>query len=152
MAKLTGQQLLAVLAQVNKDTADFKELWQGYLADIPLPPDFEIKNAVRRLALQDLADGIQSYASQIGQTERKESKYPRNAKGAMNYICGTAWKILEKEHPDQKFQPTARRQRNAERDPNSPQWNGEACGNATPEERQKIMAEIIAEQKARGAQ
>jgi hypothetical protein len=146
-AKLTGQQLLAILAQVNKDAEVFKSLWQGYLLNIPLPADHEIKNAVRRLALPDLADGIVSYQSKLSQLEGKETSRPPTTKNAMNYVCGTAWTILEKENPDQKFQPTARRQRKASRDPNSPQWDGEAFGNATPEERQRIIAETIARQK-----
>jgi hypothetical protein len=145
--KLTGQQLLAILAQVNRDTEVFKDLWRGYLSSIPLPSDSEIKNAVRRLALQDLTDGIESYAAKISRAKGEEAKRVPTAKNAMDYVCGTAWKIVEQENPDQKFQPTARRQRNAARDPNSPQWDGEAFGNATPEERQRIMAETIAQQK-----
>jgi hypothetical protein len=145
--KLTAQQLLARLEQVNKDAEVFKTLWRGYLSSIPIPSDSEIKNAVRRLALQDLTDGIESYAAKISRAEGKEVKRPPTTKNAMNYVCGTAWKILEKENPDQNFQPTARRQRNAARDPNSPQWDGEGFGNATSEERQRIMAEIIAQQK-----
>jgi hypothetical protein len=145
--KLTALQLLARLEQVTKDAAVFKTIWQGYLSDIPLPPDYEIKNAVRRLVLQDLTDGIESYAAKISQIEGKEVQRPPSPKNAMNYICGTAWKILESENPDQEFHPTPRRKRNAERDPNSPQWDGEAFGNATPEERQRIMTETIAGQK-----
>jgi hypothetical protein len=147
MAKLTAQQLLARLEQTNKDAEVFKTLWRGFLSDIPLPPDFEIKVAVRRLPLEDLSDGIESYATKLGQIEGKEAKRIPTTKNAMNYVCGTAWKIVEKENPDQKFHPTARRQRNAQRDPNSLQWDGEAFGNASPEERQRIMAEIIASQK-----
>jgi hypothetical protein len=141
--KLTAQQLLARLEQVNKDAEVFKTLWQGYLADIPLPPNHETNIAVRRLALEDLTQGIESYAAKISQIEGKAP----TTKSAMNYICGTAWKILESENPDQEFHPTPRRKRNAERDPNSPQWDGEAFGNATPEERQRIMTETIAGQK-----
>jgi 5,10-methylene-tetrahydrofolate dehydrogenase/methenyl tetrahydrofolate cyclohydrolase len=116
MAKLTGQQLLAVLAQVNKDTLDFKELWQGYLGDIPLPADHEIKNAVRRLHLQDLLDGIQSYATKLSQAEDegREVNRPPTAKNVMSYICGAAWNITEKENPDKEFHPTDRRIRNAQ--------------------------------------
>jgi|HubBroStandDraft_2_1064218.scaffolds.fasta_scaffold210567_1 hypothetical protein len=110
MAKLTGKELLAALAQINKHAEDFKNLWQGYLSTIPLPPETEIKNAVRRLALQDLVDGMESYAVVIAKAENMEL----TSKDAMNYICGTAWRILEKENPDQKFHPTARRQRIAQ--------------------------------------
>jgi hypothetical protein len=147
MAKLTAQELLARLEQANKDAEVFKTLWRGFLSDIAFPPDFEIKVAVRRLPLEDLSDGIESYATKLGQIEGKEVKRTPTTKNAMNYVCGTAWKIVEKENPAQKFHPTARRIRNAERDPNSPQWDGEAFGNASPEERQRIMAEIIASQK-----
>lgn len=148
MAKLTAQQLLARLEQTNKDTEVFKTIWKGFLSDIPLPQDHEIKIAVRRLPLEDLNAGIESYAAKLA---KAESISP-TAKNAMNYICGTAWKIVEKENPDQQFHPTARRQRNAERDPNSQFWDGEAFGNASPEERQQIMAETIAKQKAKGVQ
>jgi hypothetical protein len=145
--KLTAQQLLARLEQVNKDAEVFKTIWQGFLSDIPVPPNHEIKVAVRRLALEDLTDGIESYAAKISQINGKEVKRLPTTKNAMNYICGTAWKIVEQESPDRRFHPTARRQRNAARDPNSPQWDGEAFHNTTPEERQRIMAETIAQQK-----
>jgi hypothetical protein len=136
----------------EKDAEVFKTIWQGFLSDIPLPPDFEIKVAVRRLPLEDLNEGIESYAAKISQIEGKEVKRTPTTKNAMNYVCGTAWKIVETENPNQKFHATARRQRNAQRDPNSPHWDGEAFGNATPQERQRIMAETIAKQKAKGVQ
>lgn len=113
--KLTAQQLLDKLAQTNKDAEVLKNLWQGYLPNIPLPADHEIKNAVRRLALQDLTDGIQSYATQLSKAEGKETKYSPTAKNVMSYICGSAWNIKEQENPDQKFHTTDRRQRNAEK-------------------------------------
>jgi|HubBroStandDraft_2_1064218.scaffolds.fasta_scaffold299232_2 hypothetical protein len=142
--KLTGQQLLAILAQVNKDAEDLRALWIGSFPPDLLPPqDWELKNAVRRLPLEDLAEGIKSYLVIL--SERKATP---TTMGALKYICATAWAIREKENPDHEFRPTARRQRNAARDPNSPQWDGEAFGNATPEERQRIMAETIARQKA----
>jgi hypothetical protein len=141
--KPTPEQLLAQVQQTATDAATFKALWQDYFPpDLSLPPDYEIKNAVRRLALADLVEGMTSYACKLAQIEGLPS-----TKKAMNYICGAAWKIVEQENSDQKFHPTARRIRNAERDPNSPQWDGEAFGNASPEERQRIMAEIIASQK-----
>ena len=89
---------------------------------------------------------IESYVAKLSQIEGKEA-HPPSTKNAMNYICGAAWKMLERDNPDQEFHPTARRQRNAARDPNSPQWNGEAFGAAPPEERQRIMAETIEKQK-----
>jgi len=149
MAKLTAQQLLAQIQQTATDTETFKTLWQDYFPPtLSLPPEFEIKNAVRRLALADLVEGMKSYLAKLS-----EGKTEPTPKQALNYICGTAWKIVEKENPDEKWRPTARRQRNAERDPNSNQWNGEVFGNATPAERQKIMAETIAKQKsAKGVQ
>jgi hypothetical protein len=150
--KLTTAELLAKIQQTATDAATFKALWQDYFPpDLSLPPDYEIKNAVRRLVMADLVEGMTSYASKLAQ-EGKDVKRAPSTKNAMNYICGTAWKIVEKENPSQKFHPTARRQRNAQKDPDSPQWDGEAFGNASPEERQKIMAEIIAGQKARGVQ
>jgi hypothetical protein len=97
--------------------------------------------------LADLAEGIQSYLVILSGGNAKPTP-----KKALNYICGTAWGIKEQENPDQEFHPTARRIRNAERNPDSNDWDGEAFGNATPEERQRIMAEIIARQKARGVQ
>lgn len=144
MAKPTAQQLLERIQRIKADAEVLKNLWQeSFPPELSLPPDWEIKNAVRRLSLSDLAEGIQSYLVILS-----NGKKELNSKAALNYICGTAWKIVEKENPDQKFHPTARRQRNAARDPNSPQWDGEAFGNATPEERQRIMAETIARQKA----
>jgi len=148
--KLTAQQLLERIKQIQVDADAFKAYWQtSFPPEIPLPPDYEIKNAVRRLPLDYLAEGIESYMAKLGQMEGEEVKRPPTAKNAMNYICGAAWKMLEHENPDQQFRPTARRQRNAERDPDSQQWDGEAFHNATPEERQRIMAETIAKQKAR---
>ena len=147
MAKLTAQQLIAQLKRTQEDALTFKELWLGYYPpELTLPPDHEIKNAVRRLSLADLATGIESYVAKLS-----EKTHPPTSESAMKYVCATAWKILEKENPDQEFHPTARRQRNAERDPNSPQWDAEAFEDATPEERQRIIAETIAQQKATGA-
>jgi hypothetical protein len=143
MAKLTGQQLLERIQRTKADAEVFKSLWQeSFPPELSLPADWEIKNAVRRLDLADLEEGMKSYLVRISEGTNPTTK------GAMSYICGAAWGIKEKENPDQKFHPTARRQRNAARDPNSPQWDGEAFGNATPEERQRIMAETIARQKA----
>jgi hypothetical protein len=100
--------------------------------------------------LDYLAKGIEAYASKLG---KSESHSTPNSKSALNYVCAAAWKMMEQDNPDQKFHPTARRQRNAERDPDSQHWNGEAFGNASPEERQRIMAETIARQKsAKGVQ
>jgi hypothetical protein len=150
--KLTAADVYARIKQTQEDTDAFKAYWQASLpADLPVPPDHEIKNAVRRLPLAYLAEGIESYVTKIGKTEGKEAK-PVGTKNAMNYICGAAWKMLERDNPDQEFHPTARRQRNAERDPNSPLWDGEAFGDMTPEARQRVMAETIAKQKAQGAQ
>lgn len=143
--KLTAQQLLERIQQIKIDVSAFKDYWQLSLPDLPFPPDYEINNAVRRLALDYLAEGIESYVAKLGQGNA-------STKAAMNYVCGAAWKMLERDNPSQEFHPTARRQRNAERDPNSPQWNGEAFGNATPQERQRILAETIAKQKAKGVQ
>jgi hypothetical protein len=143
--KLTAQQLLERIKQIKIDASAFKDYWQLSLPDLPLPPDYEINNAVRRLALDYLAEGIESYVAKLGQGNA-------STKAAMNYVCGAAWKMLERDNPSQEFHPTARRQRNAERDPDSPQWNGEAFGNATPQERQRILAETIAKQKAKGVQ
>jgi hypothetical protein len=146
--KLTAADLIAQMKRTQEDTLVFKAYWQdSFPPDLPLPPDHEIKNAVRRLALGDLATGIQAYLVVIA----KEKAAPTTRK-AMDYVCGTAWKITEKENPDQEFHPTARRQRNTERDPDSQHWDGQAFGDATPEERQHIMAETIATQKAKGVQ
>jgi len=148
--KLTAADVYARIKQTQEDTNAFKAYWLDSLpSDVSLPPDHEIKNAVRRLPLDYLAEGIESYMAKLGQMEGEEVKRPPTAKNAMNYICGAAWKMLEHENPDQQFRPTARRQRNAERDPDSQHWDGEAFHNATPEERQRIMAETIAKQKAR---
>lgn len=74
-------------------------------------------------------------------------RLPVNPKNAINYVCGTAWKMREGENPSEQFHPTARRQRNASRDPDSANWDGEAFHNAAPEERQKIIGEAAAKQK-----
>ena len=74
----------------------------------------------------------------------KDNPTPKNA---LNYICGTAWGIREKENPDQAFHPTARRIRNAQQDPDNKDWDGEAFHNSTLEERQRIMAKVVAKQK-----
>ncbi|MFZ0780373.1 MAG: hypothetical protein WAM86_04495 [Candidatus Sulfotelmatobacter sp.] len=151
MEKLTATQLLAKIKQTAEDAAAFKAYWQdSFPNDLPLPPEYEIKNAIRRLPLDYLAKGIEAYASKLG---KSESHSTPNSKSALNYVCAAAWKMMEQDNPDQKFHPTARRQRNAERDPDSQHWNGEAFGNASPEERQRIMAETIARQKsAKGVQ
>ena len=96
-----------------------------------------------------LAEGIESYVAKFSQIEGKEVRLPPSTKNAMNYVCGAAWKMLERDNPNQQFHPTARRQRNAERDPDSPQWNGEAFGAMSPAERQKVVAEVAARQKAK---
>ena len=79
-SKTHSTTITSSLEQVNKDAEVFKDLWQGFLSDVPLPPDSEIKVAVRRLALEDLADGIESYAAQISRAEGEEAKHPRNRK------------------------------------------------------------------------
>ena len=107
--KLTAQQLLAQLKQAQEDTAAFKDLWQELLPpDLPLPPDFEIKNAVLKLHLADLLQGIQTYVIKIG-----AEKSTPTSQNAMKYICAAAWNIKEQENPDKTFHPTPRRQRNA---------------------------------------
>jgi len=78
--------------------------------NFPCPPDYEIKNAVRRLALSDLLAGMQTCLVIISNEDAK----PTSQK-AMKCICGAAWGIKEKENPDQAFHPTDRRQRNAEK-------------------------------------
>jgi hypothetical protein len=141
--KLTAQQLLDQLQQVNKDAEVFKTLWlEAFPPELHLPPDWEIKNAVRRLAMQDLMDGINSYLVKLSKGEVNPT-----SKAALTYICAAAHNIKERENPDQEFHPTARRIRNAKRDVDSPQWDGEAFANSTPGDRQKIMAETIAKQK-----
>jgi hypothetical protein len=111
MAKPTAQQLLERIQQINADAETLKELWlESFPPGLPLPPDWEIKNAVRRLALADLLEGIYSYTVRISKGESN----PTSQK-AMKYICGAAWTITEKENPDQEFHPTARRTRNAEK-------------------------------------
>ncbi len=143
MAKNTAQQLLEQTKRIKADAEVLRTLWQeSFPPNLPPPADWELKNAVRRLALADLTEGIQSYLVLL--SDKKTNPTPKNA---LNYICATAWKIKEQENPDQNFHPTARRQRNAERDPNSYYWNGEAFGAATPKERQKIIGEAIAKQK-----
>jgi hypothetical protein len=109
--KLTAQQLLERVQQVKADAETLKELWrESFPPDLPLPPDWEIKNAVRRLALADLLEGIYSYTVRISKGESN----PTSQK-ALSYICSTGWNIKEKENPDQEFHPTARRVRNAEK-------------------------------------
>jgi hypothetical protein len=143
--KLTATQLLARIKQTAEDTAAFKAYWQdSFPPSIPPPLDHEIKNAVRRLSLGDLATGIESYVAKLS-----EKKHPPNSESAMKYVCATAWKIREQENPDTTFPQTQRRIRNAERDPDSQHWDGEAFQNAAPEERQRIMAETVAKQKAK---
>ena len=151
MEKLTATQLLAKIKQTAEDAAAFKAYWQdSFPNDLPLPPEYEIKNAIRRLPLDYLAKGIEAYASKLG---KSESPSTPNSKNALNYVCGAAWKMMEQENPDHEFHPTARRERNARRNPDSQHWDGEAFGNASPEERQRIMAETIARQKsAKGVQ
>jgi hypothetical protein len=111
MAKPTAQQLLAQLKQTQEDAEAFKDLWRDYFPpELSLPPDFEIRNAVRRLALSDLIEGMQSYLVVISKGNANST-----SQKAMKYICGAAWAIKEKENPDQGFQPTARRIRNADK-------------------------------------
>jgi hypothetical protein len=143
--KLTPADLLARIEQTSKDTEVFKNLWQDYFPpDLPFPPDWEIKNAVRRLALADLEEGMKSYLVILSDGSSKPNPTPKNV---LNYICGAAWGIREKENPDQAFHPTARRIRNAKQDPDSNEWDGEAFHNASPEERQRIIAKVVAKQK-----
>lgn len=142
-SKLTAQELLVRIAQTAKDAEVFKSLWQdAFPPELELPPDWEIKNAVRRLALADLEEGMKSYLVILS-----DGKVNPTPKKALNYICGAAWGIREKENPDQAFHPTARRIRNAKQDPDSNDWDGEAFHNASPEERQRIMAKVVAKQK-----
>ena len=109
--KLTAQQLLERIKQIKADAEVFKNLWQeSFPPELALPPDWEIKNAVRRLALADLEEGINSYLVILS-----NGKANPTPKDVLSYICGTAWGIREKENPDQEFHPTARRQRNAEK-------------------------------------
>jgi hypothetical protein len=121
--KLTAQELLAQIEQTAKDADVFKALWlDSFPPNLPLPADWEIKNALRRLALADLAEGIKSYLVILSDENAKPT-----SKNALSYICGTAWAIKEKENPDQTFHPTARRIRNAQLNPES-----EAFAKATP--------------------
>jgi hypothetical protein len=109
--KLTAQQLLERIKQIKADAEVFKSLWrESFPPELSLPPDWEIKNAVRRLALADLEEGIHSYLVIL--SSGKSNPTPKDE---LNYICGTAWGIREKENPDQTFHSTARRQRNAEK-------------------------------------
>jgi hypothetical protein len=111
MAKLTGQQLLERINQIKADAATLKSLWlASFPPDLPPPLDWELNNAVRRLALADLEEGIHSYLVHLSQGDVKPTP-----KKALSYICGTAWHIMEKEHPEQEFHPTARRIRNAKK-------------------------------------
>jgi hypothetical protein len=145
--KLTAPQLLERTKQRNIDALNLKELWlESFPPDLFPPPDWELKNAVRYLALEDLEQGIKSYLVKLSKGE-VSSPTP---KGVLSYICATAHNIKERENPNQEVPPTARRKRNAERNPNSPQWDGDAFGNASPVERQRILAQTIARQKAKG--
>jgi hypothetical protein len=144
MAKLTPQQILENRKRIQADALILKELWQdSFPPELPPPPDWELKNAVRRLAIADLEEGIQSYLVILSKGEGEPS-----TKNALNYICGTAWGITEKDNPDTTFHPTARRQRKAQRDMDSPQWDGEAFATTTPSDRQSIVAENVAKKKA----
>jgi hypothetical protein len=136
--KATAQQLLAGLEQDKQNAEDLKTLWlEAFPPELLPPPDWELRSAVRRLALSDLMEGIQSYLVKLSKREVKST-----TDGALRYICGTAWKIKEKENPDQEFHPTARRTRNAKLDVDSPQWEG-----YDPKNIQKVIAMEIAEQK-----
>ena len=156
---LTAADLRARLKQTEEDAKALKDYWEGSLPfDLcPPPPDFELKNAVRRLPLAYLATGIEQYVAKINSKSDaaaagKKVSLPVSTRNALAYVCGTAWKIREGENPGEQFHPTARRQRNASRDPDSSQWDGEAFHNATPEERQKIIGENMARQKAKRVQ
>ena len=91
MEKLTATQLLAKIKQTAEDAAAFKAYWQdSFPNDLPLPPEYEIKNAIRRLPLDYLAKGIEAYASKLG---KSESHSTPNSKSALNYVCAAAWKM-----------------------------------------------------------
>ena len=152
---IKASDLYARIKKTDEDAAALKAYWESSLPhDIcPPPPDFELKNAVRRLPLDYLVTGIEAYVQKVSGKEEEEAqgkdmRLPVNGKNALNYVCGTAWKIKEQESSDQTFPPTARRHRNASRDPDAPQWDREAFHTTSPEERQRIMAEIIAKEKA----
>jgi hypothetical protein len=143
-AQQLREQLLARLETNKQDAEVFKTLWlESFPPDLLVPPDWELKNAVRRLSLSDLAEGIQSYLVKLS----KGDKAQPSTQGALKYICATAHTIKEQENPDQEYHPTARRVRVASRDPGSDGWDGEAWGNASGEERQKIIAENIAKER-----
>lgn len=109
--KLTAQQLLERIQQIKADAITFKTLWQeSFPPDLQLPPDWEIHNAVRRLPLADMLDGIHSYLVHISNEDTEPT-----SRNALRYICATAHNIKERENPDQEFHPTARRMRNAEK-------------------------------------
>jgi hypothetical protein len=137
-SKPSAQQLLAGLEQDKQNAEDLKTLWQeSFPPELLPPPDWELRNAVRRLALSDLMEGIQSYLVKLSKEE-----FHSTTAGALRYICGTAWKIKEQENPDQEFHPTARRQRNAKLDPDNPAFEG-----YDPETIQKVIAMEIAGEK-----
>jgi hypothetical protein len=150
---MKAADLLAKIKQQEGDASMLRAYWESSLP-VPPPDDYNLRAAVRRLPLDYLAKGIEAYLVQINKKEEVVAKghepaLPVTTKNAMDYMCGAAWGMWERESPSEKYYPTARRIRNAERDPNSADWDSEAFHNATPEERQKIMAQIIAKQKAR---
>jgi hypothetical protein len=142
MASLTAADLLARIAQQDVDADALKDFWVSVL-DCPPPSIFELRNAVRRLPLDNLVVGIESYIA-----KQEEGSQPQTM-SAWKYACAAAWNIKDKDNPDENRPQTPRRIRNANLDPDSPQWDGEAFHEASPEERQHKMATIIAREQAK---
>lgn len=143
--------LYARIKKTEEEAAALKAFWESALT-CPPPPDFDLKNLVRRFSLDHLVTGIEAYAAEIAKKEKlvllcKEPTFQVNTQNAKDYICATAWYILEKEEPAQR-PLTSRRMRKDLTDPSSPNWDSDAWHNATPKERQTALAIQIAREEA----
>ena len=151
---IKAADLLARLKRTQEDAAALKAYWTGTLT-IPSPDNLDLQNMVRKFPLDHLVTGIEAYAAEISKKHElmaarkdKEVGKPVTTQNAKDYVCAVAWNITEKDEP--KERPlTERRLRNAKCDPDSADWDGEAFHNATPAERKKMMATIIAREKAK---
>jgi hypothetical protein len=143
---IKAADLLARIKQTEEDARALRAYWESSLPVAP-PPDFELKTLVRKFPLEDLATGIEAYAAKL----TKKPDAPATTENALRYVAGTAWTIEERDNPQERFQ-TERRKRNAKLDPDSPDWDSEAYGTGTGENRQKTIARVVATQKAKREQ
>jgi hypothetical protein len=149
---LKASDLYARLKQTQEDAAALEAYWTGNLP-IPSPESLDLQNMVRKFPLDHLVTGIEAYATEISKKseliamgKNKEVAKPVTTQNAKNYICAVAWNITK---DDPKERPlTERRIRNSGAGPDSAK-DGEAYQKATPLERQKMMAAVIAREKAK---